>query len=179
MLYLSLSTFLSLSLFISLSTLLFLFWKSIFCHQKMFLLKTKVWGVFLFEQDIFKVPRDFVSFFVCDMKKLIACCCISAKKNDYSLTNNGRRFQASVTERSTSLSKSCGIFRQISSKVPVKKLNLQKNFTRHELLHKWFLRFPVRFFHLFTEACLYLIQLTYFVFVFIFVKGISSHFYYS
>ena len=134
---------------------------------------------FYLNKTFLTVPRDSVSFSVCDMKKLIACCCISTKKNYYNLTKNSRIFQASVTERCTSLSKSSGILRQISSKVPVKKLNLQKNFTRHELLRKWFLRFPLKFFHLFTEACLYLIQLTYFVFVFIFVKGISSCFYCS
>ena len=38
------------------------------------------------------------------------------------------------------------MFRQNSSKVPVKKLNLKKIFTTHELLHKWFLMWSVRFF---------------------------------
>ena len=87
------------------------------------------------------MPPDFVSFFVCNIEKPIACC-VSAKKNYYNLT------------------KSYMHFRQVSLKgvlLPVRLLEyfgeiLQKhlwkslNFTTHELLHKWFLRFPVRFF---------------------------------
>ena len=46
----------------------------------------------------------------------------------------------------TSLSKSSGLFWICSLKVPVKKLNLSKNFTANEILHKWLFRFPVRFF---------------------------------
>ena len=73
------------------------------------------------------VPHGFVSFFVCNImkniKKLIAWC-ISAKKNNYNLTKNNHNFQASNTERCTSLSKNFGIFQQNPLKVPVKKLNV-------------------------------------------------------
>ena len=55
------------------------------------------------------------------------------------------KFQARVTEMCISLSKSAGIFRQNTLKVPVKKLNLWKNCTAYERLCK-LLRFPVRFF---------------------------------
>ena len=48
----------------------------------------------------------------------------SAKENYYNLTKNNHKFQASVTERYTSLSKSSGIFRQNPLKAPVKKLKL-------------------------------------------------------
>ena len=37
---------------------------------------------------------------------------ISAMKNYYNLTKNNHKFQASATERCTSLSKSSGIFQQ-------------------------------------------------------------------
>ena len=60
------------------------------------------------------------------------------------------KFQSSVTERCTSLSTRSGMLRQNLFKVPEKKLNLQKSFATHELLHKSFLRFSVRFFYLFT-----------------------------
>ena len=50
--------------------------------------------------------------------------CISAKKNYDDLTKNNPEFQATVTERGTSLSKSSGIFWQNPLKIPVKKLNL-------------------------------------------------------
>ena len=69
------------------------------------------------------VPHDFVSFFVCNVEKLIFWC-ISAKRNYYNLTKNNYKFQASVTERCTALSKSSGIFRQNPVKEPVKRLNL-------------------------------------------------------
>ena len=82
--------------------------------------------------------NDFVNFFVCNIKKHIACC-ISAKKNYCNLTKNSHKFQASVSKRSR-------IFWQSPSKVPAKKLSLLKNFTILERLQKWFLRFPVRFF---------------------------------
>ena len=55
------------------------------------------------------VSRDFVSFFACNIKKLIVWC-VSAKKNYYNLMKNNHKFQASVTERCTSLSKISGIF---------------------------------------------------------------------
>ena len=63
-----------------------------------------------------------VSFFVTSIKPLVWC--ISAKKNYYNLTKNNHEFQASVTGRCTSLSKSSGIFWQIPLRVPLKKLNL-------------------------------------------------------
>ena len=72
-------------------------------------------------------------------------------------------FQANVTEGHTSLTKRSRMFRKNLLKVPVKKLNLEKSITANELLHKWFLRFPVGLFftylliNLFTEACLCLI----------------------
>ena len=69
------------------------------------------------------VMHDFVSFFVCNIEKLIVWF-ISAKKSYYNLTKNNNKFQARVTERFISLSKSCGIFRENSLKVPVKKVTL-------------------------------------------------------
>ena len=69
------------------------------------------------------VPRDLFNLFVCNIEKLIVCC-ISAKENYYNLMKILRKFQASVTERCTSLSKGCGMCRQNILKVPVKKLNL-------------------------------------------------------
>ena len=59
--------------------------------------------------DFNNVPHDFVSFFICNIEKLIVWR-ISAKENYYNLTNNNHKFQGSVTERFTSLSKSSGIF---------------------------------------------------------------------
>ena len=50
---------------------------------------------------------------------------------------NSRKFQASVTERCISLSKSSG---------KSWKSWILKNFTAHELLQKWLLRFPEGFF---------------------------------
>ena len=69
------------------------------------------------------MSHDFVSFFVWNIEKFIACC-ISAKKNYHNLAKISHKFQAGVTERCTSLSKSSGIFRQNPSKVTVKKLDL-------------------------------------------------------
>ena len=63
-------------------------------------------------------------------------------------------------------------------KVPVKKLNLYKDFTTHERFYKRLLRFPERFFILIYRSLFVSLQ-TYFVFVFVFVKSISLHFYYS
>ena len=57
----------------------------------------------------------------CNVKKLIVWC-ISSKKNYDYLTNNNHKFQASVTERCTSLSKSSRIFPQNPLKVPGKKV---------------------------------------------------------
>ena len=39
--------------------------------------------------------HDFVSFFACNIKKLIVWC-VSAKKNYYNLMKNNHKFQASV-----------------------------------------------------------------------------------
>ena len=69
------------------------------------------------------MPRDLFNLFVCNIEKFIVWC-ISAKENYYNLTKNSRKFQASVTERCTSLNKRSGMFRQKLFKVPVKKLNL-------------------------------------------------------
>ena len=56
------------------------------------------------------VQHDFVGFFICNVEKPIVWC-ISAKEIYYN-TKNNHKFQASVAERYTSLSKSSGIFRQ-------------------------------------------------------------------
>ena len=58
------------------------------------------------------------SFFVCNIEKLIVWF-ISANGSYYNTTKNSRKFQASVTERCTSLSKRSGMFRQNLLKVPV------------------------------------------------------------
>ena len=58
------------------------------------------------------------------------------KENYYNLTKNSRKFQTSVTERCTSLSKRSGMFRQKVLKVPGKKINLYKTFAVNKLLHK-------------------------------------------
>ena len=49
---------------------------------------------------------------------------------------NSPKFQANVTERRISLSKRSRMFRQNLLKVPVKKFNLSKSITAHELFHK-------------------------------------------
>ena len=72
------------------------------------------------------LPHGFVSFFVCNIEKLIVWC-ISAKKKYYDLTKNNHNVEASVTEKCTSLSKSSGIFRKNPLKVPVKKLHFKKS----------------------------------------------------
>ena len=79
--------------------------------------------------------HDVFSFFVCNIEKLIVWR-ISTKENYYNLTKNNRKFQASVTERCTSLSKRSRMFRQNVLRVAVKKLNLYQPFTTHELLQK-------------------------------------------
>ena len=89
--------------------------------------------------DGLQQPYDFDSFLFIIEKLIVRC--ISAKKNYDNLTKNNHKFQASATERYTSLSKSSGMFRQNPLKVPVKKLN-----TFELLLCKWFLRFLVNFF---------------------------------
>ena len=81
------------------------------------------------------MPHGFFSFFARIIEKLVVWC-ISIKENYYNLTRNGRKFQASVTERCISLSKRSGMLRGNLLKVHVKKLNVSKDFTRNELLHK-------------------------------------------
>ena len=121
------------------------------------------------------VPHDFVIFFICNIEKPIYCC-IPAKKSHYNLTKN--KFQATVTERCILPVIVWEYFATNALKVPVNKLNLQTDFTTHEPFYKRLLRFPERFSYQYTEACLYHWQ-TYFVFVFVFVKSIPLHFYYS
>ena len=72
-----------------------------------------------------KMPHDFVSFFVCNIGKPIVCS-ISAKENCHNLTKNNHSFEASVTEKYTSLSKSSGIFRQKSFKSTFEKVKSLK-----------------------------------------------------
>ena len=67
-------------------------------------------------------------FLFCNIEKSIVWC-ISAKKNYYSLTKNNHKFLASVTERGT-----------------WEKVRSLKNLYYTRIFHKWFLRFPVRFF---------------------------------
>ena len=81
------------------------------------------------------MPCGLFNFFVGSIEILVIWC-ISAKENHYDLGKNSPKFQASVTERYTSLSRRSGMFRQNLLKVPVKKLNLRKFFTAHKLLHK-------------------------------------------
>ena len=50
--------------------------------------------------------------------------CAFLPKIYYNLTKNNHKFQTSVTERCTSLSKSSGIYLQNPLKVSVKKLNI-------------------------------------------------------
>ena len=121
------------------------------------------------------VSPDIVSFFVCSIEKHIVCC-ISAKKNYYNLAKNSHKFRASVIEMCTSVSKSSGVFWQNSSKPPVKKLNLEKNFTAHELVHKWFLRFLVSFFSHIYRSLSVLHTTDIFCIRIIFVKGIFPTF---
>ena len=116
-------------------------------------------------------------YFVCNIEKL-SVWCIFATENYYSLTKNSRKSQLSVTKRCTSLSNRSGMFRQNLLKVPVKKLNLYCTWTSSQVTFKvssriFFTYLPIQ---LFTKACLCLIWHTYFVFVFIFVKGIASRF---
>ena len=108
------------------------------------------------------VPHHFFSFFVFKLEKLIVWC-LPAKKNYYHLTKNGLKFEASVTERCTSLGKRSGMFRQSLLKVPVKKFqslkNLYNRWTFSQMISKvssriFFTYLPI---HLFIEACLRLI----------------------
>ena len=79
----------------------------------------------------------------------------------------------------TSLSKNSEIFRKNPFKSTCHKVKSLKELCYTDnILHKWLLRFPVRFFStIFTEACLYHVWQTYFLFIFPFVKSISSRFY--
>ena len=68
------------------------------------------------------MPYDFVSFSDCNFEKVIVWC-ISDKKSYEDLTKISI-FQAIVTERCDSLSKTSGIFWQNPLKVPMKKLKI-------------------------------------------------------
>ena len=81
------------------------------------------------------MPHDFFSFFVCNIEKPIVWR-VSTRKIITVLQKNSRKPQASVTERCASVSKGSGIFWQNLLKVAVKKLNLYKLITTHELLKK-------------------------------------------
>ena len=107
--------------------------------------------------------------FVCNIEKLIVRC-IYAKIIYYNLTKNSRKFQASVTERCSSFSTHSGIFQQ----------NLLKNAC--EKVESLKILYCTCFFHLFTNALIYrslLVSYITHIFVFIFVKGITSRFYNS
>ena len=104
------------------------------CFEKMIFPKKLHWYmIFLvLSGKVFLFPRNMILSFrrkrkydLCQKNtwKLIVSC-ISGKENYYNLTKNSRKFQASVTERCTSLSKHYGMFRQNLLKVPAKKLNL-------------------------------------------------------
>ena len=66
------------------------------------------------------MPRDFLNFFVWNIEKRIVWC-ISAEENYYNLTKNGRKFQASVTERCTFLSKHSGIIIIIIQELQIRR----------------------------------------------------------
>ena len=110
------------------------------------------------------MPRDLFNLFVCNIEKLIAWC-IYAKENYYTLAKNSRNFQASVTERCPSLSTrsfwnvSAKSFKSTCEKVEsLKILYFTKNSN------------PVIYRSLFVSYIAH-------IFVFIFVKGITSCFY--
>ena len=69
------------------------------------------------------MPCDRFNLFVCNIKKPIAGC-ISAKENYFNLTKNRGKFQASATERCTSLSKHFRMFWQNLLKLLVKRFGL-------------------------------------------------------
>ena len=69
------------------------------------------------------MPCDRFNLFVCNIKKPIAGC-ISAKENYFNLTKNRGKFQASATERWTSLSKHFRMFWQNLLKLLVKRFGL-------------------------------------------------------
>ena len=85
-----------------------------------------------------------VSLFVTSQKCIVWC--FFDKENYCNLTKSSCKFQASVTERCTSLSKRSDMFRQNLLKVPVKKLNFQKTLITNELLQKCFRKFLVGIF---------------------------------
>ena len=68
---------------------------------------------------------DFVDLFVFNIEKLVVWC-ISAKKNFYDFTKNNHKFQASVKERCTSLSKNSGIFQENPLKSTCEKVKALK-----------------------------------------------------
>ena len=82
------------------------------------------------------MPHDLFNSFVCNIKKLLLFGLFLPKENYHNLMKNSPKFQANVTERRTSLSKRPRMFRQNLLNAPVKKLNLKKSITAHELLHK-------------------------------------------
>ena len=123
--------------------------------------------------------HDFVGFFANNIEKR-SVCFISSKKNYYNLAKNNHKFQASVTERCTSLNKSSGIVRQNPLKVSVKKLDFSKNFTAREVLHMQ-VAFKVssRIFLTYLQKPVYMIYGRHILHSYSFVKRISSRFYYS
>ena len=118
------------------------------------------------------MPHDVVSFFVCNIEKLITCC-ICAKKNYYNFAKNSQKVQARVTESCTSLSKSFGIFRESPSK---EHLIFKKFYCTLTASQLFFLVSNEIFFYLFTVACLCHIRQANVEFVLIFVKSNSSRF---
>ena len=98
--------------------------------------------------------------------------CISAKTNNYNLTKNSRKFQASVTETCT-FSVSAKSFKSTCEIVESATHDFQVTFKVSSRI----------FLHLFIHAltsCLCLIaHILCILFAFIFVKGITFRFYYS
>ena len=82
-------------------------------------------GIISFNSYVYYLTRGFIGF----IEKPVWC--ISGKENYYNRTKNNHKFQASVTERYTSLSKSSGIseksFKSTCEKV-LKKTLLRMNF---------------------------------------------------
>ena len=126
-------------------------------------------GIFSFNSYVYYLTRGFIGF----IEKLLFGVFLGRKIITIlrKITINFRQ----VSLKGILLSVRVLEFRKNPLKAPVKKF--LKNFTTNELLHKWLLRFPERF-YLFTGLFVTYTQ-TYFVFVFIFVKNFSSRFYYS
>ena len=99
-----------------------------------------------------------------NIEKLV--CCISAKKNYYNFTKNSHKFQTSVTERCTSTQSFVKSFKSTCKNFK----SLKKNFIKHELLHKCFFMFPVRFFSPIYRSLFisytYIIFISYYVYVY-------------